>query len=223
MDAAQAVRKLSVTLEQEKEFEKLSPFELKDKLIALSKESSRQSARTMLNAGRGNPNWIATTPRNAFFALGNFALEESKSVWDLADLGGMPQKPGIAERFERYAANSSGQGMDFLQRAIKFGTDVFGFDAEAFLYELVDGLIGDQYPSPDRMLVHAEKVVHEYLLRKMGGGKRPAGSLTFSPSRAAPPPCAISLNHCWQITSCSGATRSRWQHRRSRRTSRSRI
>lgn len=176
MDAAQAVRKLSVTLEQEKEFEKLSPFELKDKLIALARESSQQSARTMLNAGRGNPNWIATTPRNAFFALGNFALDESKSVWDLPDLGGMPQKTGIAERFERYAAaNPDRPGVDFLQRALNFAEDLFGFDRDAFLYELVDGVIGDQYPSPDRMLVHAEKVVHEYLLREMSGGKRPAG------------------------------------------------
>jgi len=74
MPTAGAVRKLSVTLEQEKEFEKLSPFQLKDKLIVLARESSQQSARTMLNAGRGNPNWIATTPRNAFFALGNTLL-----------------------------------------------------------------------------------------------------------------------------------------------------
>jgi aspartate 4-decarboxylase len=176
MDAVQAIRRLSVSLEQEKEFEKLSPFELKDKLLALAKQSSLQSARTMLNAGRGNPNWIATTPRQAFFALGNFALEESKSVWDQADLGGMPQKPGIADRFQSYAAvNSRDPGVQFLQRAIKVGTDSFGFDADAFLYELVDGLIGDQYPGPDRMLVHAEKVVHEYLLREMGGGQRPAG------------------------------------------------
>src|SRR5215470_995689 len=145
MPAAGAVRKLSVTLEEEKEFEKLSPFELKDKLIALARESSRQSARTMLNAGRGNPNWIATTPRNAFFALGNFALEESKSVWDLPDLGGMPQKAGIAKRFERYAsANADSPGVDFLRRAVQFANDVLGLDADAFLYEMVDGVIGDQ-------------------------------------------------------------------------------
>jgi aspartate 4-decarboxylase len=61
-----AVRHLSVTLEEQKEFEKLSPFELKDKLIQLAGDASRQSAQTMLNAGRRNPNWIATTPRDAF-------------------------------------------------------------------------------------------------------------------------------------------------------------
>jgi aspartate 4-decarboxylase len=176
MPAAGTIRRLSVTLEQEKELEKLSPFELKDKLIALARESSQQSARTMLNAGRGNPNWIATTPRSAFFALGNFALEESKSVWNLPDLGGMPQKPGITKRFEQYArANRQSPGVDFLERALEFARNTLGLDGDAFLYELVDGVIGDQYPSPDRMLVHSEKVVHEYLLEEMSGGKRPSG------------------------------------------------
>ena len=110
MPITDAVRKLSVTLEEEKEFEKLSPFALKDKLIALARESSQQSARTMLNAGRRNPNWISTTPRHAFFALGNFALEESKSVWDLPDLGGMLQKASVTKRFERYATTSGSEG-----------------------------------------------------------------------------------------------------------------
>jgi aspartate 4-decarboxylase len=176
MDVTQNVRRLSVTLEEEKQFEKLSPFELKNKLIELAKESSRQSARTMLNAGRGNPNWIATTPRNAFFALGNFAIQESKLVWDQPDLGGMPQKEGIAWRFESYvAANATNPGVDFLKRAITFGAEKLGLERDALLHELVDGVVGDQYPGPDRMLVHAERIVHEYLLQEMSGGTRPPG------------------------------------------------
>jgi aspartate 4-decarboxylase len=61
-----------------KELEKLSPFELKDLLIKAAKKSSDASATMMLNAGRGNPNWIATTPREAFFLLGKFALSEAR-------------------------------------------------------------------------------------------------------------------------------------------------
>ena len=60
----------------EKEMEKISPFELKNRLIELADESIRRSTRTMLNAGRGNPNWIATLPREAFFALGKFGLAD---------------------------------------------------------------------------------------------------------------------------------------------------
>jgi hypothetical protein len=44
-----------------------------------------------LNAGRGNPNWVATEPREAFFLLGQFAITESKRVLDLPPgVGGMP-------------------------------------------------------------------------------------------------------------------------------------
>ncbi|HWY53465.1 MAG TPA: bifunctional aspartate transaminase/aspartate 4-decarboxylase [Terriglobales bacterium] len=175
MNRIDEIRRLSVTLEEEKQFEKLSPFELKNKLIDLAEESSRKAARTMLNAGRGNPNWIATTPRSAFFALGSFALQESKSVWDRPDLGGMPKRDGITKRFEQYATANPSPAVDFLQRAVKYATEKLALDADAFLYELVDGIIGDQYPGPDRMLVHAEKIVHEYLLQEMNGGTRPAG------------------------------------------------
>ena len=79
---------------------KLSPFELKDFLITAAKENAAGNPALFLNAGRGNPNWIATTPREAFFSLGQFAVEEAKRPMNLLDLGGMPQKDGIAARFD---------------------------------------------------------------------------------------------------------------------------
>ena len=51
----------------EKKMESISPFELKNRLIDMADESLKKTARTMLNAGRGNPNWIATAPRETFF------------------------------------------------------------------------------------------------------------------------------------------------------------
>jgi len=65
-----------------KKFEALSPFEIKDELINLAKETSKRSQSAFLNAGRGNPNWIATTPREGFFLLGQFAITESKRVME---------------------------------------------------------------------------------------------------------------------------------------------
>jgi aspartate 4-decarboxylase len=174
--ATPAVRRLSVTLEQQKELEKLSPFELKDKLIQLAGDAARQSAQTMLNAGRGNPNWIATTPREAFFTLGTFAIQESKKVWNERDLGGMPHKEGIAKRLSDFLAkNPNAAGASLLQTAVEYAVTEFQFNADAFVHELVDSIVGDQYPYPDRMLVHAERVVHEYLAKEMCGGKAPAG------------------------------------------------
>src|SRR6201998_805913 len=86
-----------------KKFEALSPFEIKDELINLAKATSRRTQSAFLNAGRGNPNWIATTPREGYFLLGQFALTESRRVMDHpAGLGGMPQAPGIAERLKAW-------------------------------------------------------------------------------------------------------------------------
>src|SRR5688572_8519529 len=56
-----------------RKFETLSPFEIKDELIKLAKKTSRTTQSAFLNAGRGNPNWVATRPRDAFFLLGQFA------------------------------------------------------------------------------------------------------------------------------------------------------
>src|SRR5215831_13064632 len=88
-----------------KKFEALSPFEIKDELINLAKATSKRTQSAFLNAGRGNPNWIATTPREGFFLLGQFAITESKRVMHHpAGVGGMPAAPGIAARFEAWLA-----------------------------------------------------------------------------------------------------------------------
>ena len=66
---------LKTSRKEQKALSKLSPFELKDSLMHLSSETTRASAMQMLNAGRGNPNWIATEPREAFFLFGKFGIE----------------------------------------------------------------------------------------------------------------------------------------------------
>src|SRR3978361_1283661 len=88
-----------------KKFETLSPFEIKNELIDLAKAASRTSQSALLNAGRGNPNWIATTPREGFFLLGQFAITESKRVMEQSPgVGGMPQAKGIAARLDAWLA-----------------------------------------------------------------------------------------------------------------------
>ena len=160
-----------------RKFESMSPFEIKDELIKLAKKTSRTTQSAFLNAGRGNPNWIATTPREGFFLLGQFAITESKRVMDHpAGVGGMPQPQGIAARLQTWLAQHSDMpGASFLQTMVPFAVKKFGFDADAFVHELVDSIIGDNYPVPDRMLVHNERIVHEYLMWAMCGEPRPAG------------------------------------------------
>ncbi len=158
-------------------FEALSPFEIKDELIKLAKKTSQMSQRAFLNAGRGNPNWIATTPREGFFLLGQFAVTESKRVMEHpAGVGGMPQAAGIAARFEAWLSkHAEAPGASFLSSMVPYATKAFKFDPDAYVHELVDSIIGDNYPVPDRMLVHNERIVHEYLMWAMCGQPRPAG------------------------------------------------
>src|SRR5262245_11607534 len=160
--------------------EELRPFQLKDELIRYAKAQSASHAAThkFLNAGRGNPNWIATTPREAFFLLGQFGLAESKRVWDEADLGGMPERKGIADRFRAFVGSlGASPGATLLREALDYGTSTLGFQADAFVHELTDAVIGDNYPEPDRILSHTERVVQRYLAKTMCDDRPPAGTL----------------------------------------------
>src|SRR6516225_2091186 len=123
-------------------FAALSPFEIKDELIRLAKNSSRTTQSAFLNAGRGNPNWVATTPREGFFLLGQFALTESKRVLDhTAGIGGMPQAKGIASRMEEWLAKHADvPGASFLSSLVPFAVKQFGFEPDAFVHELVDSI-----------------------------------------------------------------------------------
>jgi len=158
--------------------DQLSPFELKDKLLEYARDFTHDKAAThqLLDAGRGNPNWIATTPREAFFVLGQFALGESKRVWDEPDLGGMPHADGIAARLDRFLTRMpSSRGVELLRRARHYAVAGLGFDDDAFVHELASGIVGDTYPVPDRMLRHCEKLVQRYLDKVMFDGHQPPG------------------------------------------------
>ena len=147
---------------------KVSPFELKDKLISYASEAKESGTRMLLDAGRGNPNWTAAAPRDAYFTFGHFAVEETRRTLCDGTLAGMPQKKGIAHRFSDYVEKNSGAPeIGLLKKMIDYGIAVKGFDPDAFVFELADGIIGDNYPSPDRMLRHSEKIVIEYLKQEL--------------------------------------------------------
>ncbi len=157
----------------------LSPFQLKDELIRYARDQSRSKAAThkFLNAGRGNPNWIAATPREAFFLLGQFALAEARRTRDEGSLAGMPGSDGVAVRLRAFLDGAgSSDGAALLRNGLDYASSTLGFDANDFAHELVDAIIGDNYPEPDRMLVHAEKVVRRYLAKTMCDDRPPTGT-----------------------------------------------
>lgn len=164
---------MPTTRGEQKRLESLSPFELKDSLIKIADD--KHAATAMLNAGRGNPNWIATAPREAFWLLGRFGIEESRRDWDEWDgVGGMPQRSGIAKRLSAFLqTHRKDPGADLLGRSVDYGVSKLGFDPDAWVWELADAAIGDHYPEPDRMLKHVEQVVKQYLIKEMFAGKPP--------------------------------------------------
>ncbi len=161
----------------DKELEKISPFELKNKLIELADESVKKMAHIMLNAGRGNPNWISTVPREAFFTLGKFGMEECRRVMDLPEgIAGIPQKEGIAARFEQFLKdNADAPGVELLKQMYSYMLLEHAVKPNDLVHEWAESVIGDQYPVPDRILKYTELIVRDYLDQEMCAGQPPQG------------------------------------------------
>ena len=163
----------------DKEMERISPFELKNRLIELADESVRRMMRTMLNAGRGNPNWVATLPREAFFTLGKFGLAECRRDWEYPEgLAGIPQKSGIAARFGEFLKEQHNDaGAQFLEKCFRYMIEEHSVDGDALVHEWAECVIGDQYPVPDRILKHTEIAVRDYIAQELCEGRPPQGEI----------------------------------------------
>jgi aspartate 4-decarboxylase len=125
----------------------------------------------MLNAGRGNPNFLATTPRHGFFQFGLFAMTESeRSYIYMEGVGGFPQREGIEARFEIFAKAHAGEpGVRFIEAAVSYVRDQLGLSAGDFIYEMCEAILGCNYPVPDRMLRLSEIIVGQYIHKEMIG------------------------------------------------------
>lgn len=168
-------------LEVESLYDKISGFEFKEILINIAK-STKEKKQSILDAGRGNPNWTAALPRQAFFIFGQFAVLETQRTWKEEDLAGMPKKKGIARRLEQFLETCQVEKVKaFISGFVSYGADQLGFNKDAWVYELVNGIIGDQYPFPDRSLIHIEKVVREYLLQELCQNRKVEGEFHVFP------------------------------------------
>lgn len=95
----------------EKNLEELSPFELS--LFLEKKIHENNNGKNLLNAGRGNPNWTAPTPREAFFLLGQFATLETLHDNGELTAGMIVAKDGRCQRFIEFLRQHPGKGSDF--------------------------------------------------------------------------------------------------------------
>lgn len=150
----------------------LDGFELQAAITA----AAAASGHPVLNAGRGQPNWLSTIPRDGAFLVGRFAVGECTAASTHPEWGMTPPKAGIADRLAAFLHEDTSPGARFLTEAIAFGVKELGFDADAWVHELVRAVMGDGYPSPNRMLVHIEHVLERYLTDITGVEGQPAGS-----------------------------------------------
>jgi aspartate 4-decarboxylase len=156
--------------DDERRYRDLSPFELKNKLVELAGD---RGERTLLNAARGNPNWIALEPRHAFMQLGLFALEESGRQPLAPGLGRSRLEPGLERRFAGFALRNAGvPGIGFLERSLAFAEQRLEIAREDLLQELAGALLGDHYPTPPRMLALCERIARAFLEQELLGPSR---------------------------------------------------
>ena len=194
-------------------YETLSPFEIKNDLAKVATKTARASQVAYLNAGRGNPNWIATEPRSAFFLLGQFAVTESQRTMRLdAGIGGMAKAPGIAGST---CVVARGAPRHARRRAPRTGRPVGGEDVR----------LSTRTPSCTSWSTRSSATTIRYPIEcscttsgsststcsgrcAASPGRRARSASTRS--RAAPPPCATSSSRS-RRTGCSiPATPSRW-------------
>ena len=113
-----------------------STFELQAAIVA----AARASGRPLLDAGRGQPNWLATEPRAGFFRLGELAVAEAAAASPHPLWGEAPPAAGIARRHRRAPSPATrASAARFLAAAVDFGIDELGFEPDAWVHELVRG------------------------------------------------------------------------------------
>lgn len=163
--------------EYQKKISQMSPFEIKNELIKLAQRKSRRSSASYLNAGRGNPNWIAVDARDAFFLLGQFADTEARRVMDYPPgVAGSPEDDGVAARFDSFLASlPDTEGARLLAAAYRYAVEKLKADPDDLLFEWVDGIIGDHYPTPPRILEYTERIIRLYLAQEMGDRDKGGG------------------------------------------------
>ena len=148
----------------------MSTFELQSGIVA----AALNSGRTVLDAGRGQPNWIALEPRAALFTLGHFAAAEALEASPSPEWGTVPDHVGVAKRL--IDSVSGQQGGALLTEAIEYCGREFDYDPDALVHELLRGVLGVGYPAPPRMMPHVERIMQRYLLTAIGSPFAPTGS-----------------------------------------------
>ena len=145
----------------------ISAFEI----TAMQRElaSTNEAGYSVLDAGRGNPNWINAGARYAYVRFMNYAIGECQLTMSEGDMAGQAQQEGIGQRFD--AAMDPNDPVDaFLIAAVDYCVGTLKLNKDGLLKELVDAIIGDYYPSPSRCLPNTEAILNAFLQATLYNG-----------------------------------------------------
>lgn len=164
----------------EKKIEKLGSFEISEKMVELAKENTK--GNPYLNAGRGNPNWINRKARLAFSRLLEFGIEESERTISDGDLVGYTELDGISNRFISFLNPNNNETDAFLMTCLDYLKNDLSLTLDEVVKEFVDGVLGNLYPSPNRVLNNTEVILNHYLQSVLYNGVDLANDTTLFPT-----------------------------------------
>lgn len=178
----------------------LSPFELKNTLISTATKSV--GANNVLNAGRGNPNFLSTAPRTAFALLMQICVEISNDLCVEDDIGFIPDKKGLYNYlFKKLNKNRSKPEGKFLKEACHRMKRISGMKNDDFAYDLVISTLGCFYPDPPRIQKFVEPVLIEFLDKNV---YRPKTSLTNKVKVMTTEGCAAAIIYVFDSLKYNG-------------------
>ena len=170
----------SLQQEAEQQLQKeLGAFEITANQRELAKKN--EAGYSVLDAGRGNPNWINTQARYAFTRFSDFATRECELDMSQGSMAGHARQEGIGERFDAEMDPENATDA-FLIAGVNYCVDTLGLDKDTLLKELADAVIGDYYPSPSRCLPYTEIILNAYIQSTLYHGADLAGETMIFPT-----------------------------------------
>ena len=178
--STQQEAELQLQQEAEQQLEKeIGAFEITANQRELAKNN--EAGYPVLDAGRGNPNWINTQARYAFTRFSDFATRECELDMREGSMAGHAQQKGIGERFTS-AMDPKDETDAFLLKAVDYCVTTLDLDRDTLLKEMADAVIGDYYPSPSRCLPNIEVILNAYLQSTLYHGADLAGETQVFPT-----------------------------------------
>ena len=180
--AAAEAEETVISLQQEAEEQlqkELGAFEITAHQREIAK--TNEAGYSVLDAGRGNPNWINTQARYAYTRFSDFATRECELDMNIGYMAGHARKEGIGDRFDA-EMDPENDTDAFLIAATDYCVNTLGLDKDTLLKELADAVIGDYYPSPSRVLPNTETILNAYLQSTLYNGADLAAETQIFPT-----------------------------------------